>query len=263
MLFQDLAVADLVDGRQPGGRQLVETVLAAEDARADASPGEHLGHQRQHPRIRDADHLRRRTGGVRERPEEVEHGGHAQLLANAHHERRGGVEHRREHEPDAGLGETPLDTRGIEVDTHAEFLEDVRRAAHRRRGSIAVLGHRNAASRNDDRGHGGDVERAGAVSAGSARVDDRLRWMDLVRELQHRLGEPDDLVDRLALRAKRHQEPPHLRRCRLALHQRAYRLGRFLGRQRFPRGEPRQEGGPEVRVVPVHGQGTVAEELLG
>ena len=64
------------------------------------------------------------------------------------------VEDRREQEADAGLVDAARHAFGAEVDLHAELLEHVGRAAHRRRGAVAVLGDPRAAGGGDDRGRG-------------------------------------------------------------------------------------------------------------
>ena len=45
----------------------------------DAAASEHLGHQRQHPRVRHADDLGERPAGLVSGPRKLNDGGHAEL----------------------------------------------------------------------------------------------------------------------------------------------------------------------------------------
>ena len=73
--------------------------------RAPAPGGaEDAGHDRRHGGVADADQLVAGPGRVGERPEEVEHGRHAELLADRADEAHGRVEALGEAEPHAGLG---------------------------------------------------------------------------------------------------------------------------------------------------------------
>ena len=80
---------------------------------------------------------------------------------------------RREEERPAGLVEAPLHQLDGRIDAHAERLEHVGAAAAPAGGAVAVLGHRDAAGRDHQRGHGGDVERPRPVAAGATGVDRR------------------------------------------------------------------------------------------
>ena len=121
----------------------------------------------------------------------------------------------------------------LEVD--AELLEHVGRACRRARGPVAVLRHRRAGGRGDERGRRRDVERVRAVAAGADDVDDRRALRrDGDDVLAHRLGEARDLVGRLALRPQRDEEAGDLGRRRLAVHDRAHQLVRVLAREVVP-----------------------------
>ena len=87
----------------------------------------------------------------------------------------------------------------------------------------------------DDRGGGGDVQRAGSVAAGSDDVDDvaagRLHGKDV---LAHRLRAAGDLVGRLSLGAQRDQESGDLGLRRLSGHDPGHHLARLLAAQAAP-----------------------------
>ena len=84
------------------------------------------------------------------------------------------VEPLREAEADAGVAQAAGDALRAEVDGDAERFEHVRGAAARRRGPVAVLGDAGAAAGGDEGGDGRDVDGAGPVTAGAARVDERF-----------------------------------------------------------------------------------------
>ncbi len=67
---------------------------------------------------------------------------------------------------------TSRHARRIEIDVDAERREEIGAAARRRNGAIAVLGDIRACAGRDERGDRGDVERAAAVAAGAAGVDE-------------------------------------------------------------------------------------------
>src|SRR5437016_5229990 len=96
------------------------------------------------------------------------------------------MEHRGEHESDAGVAKASLDPVRPEVDPDAEGLEEVRRPAPRRRGAVPVLRDNDSRSRAHDRADRGDVERAGPITTRAARVDDAFGRTDRLRELECR-----------------------------------------------------------------------------
>src|SRR5207249_286364 len=85
------------------------------------------------------------------RTKHVEHSSQAKLAPRDAGETKRRVKHRRKQESDPGLVNAASDTFRGKVDLHAQLLEHVRRAAHRRRRAVAVLGDARAASGSDDR----------------------------------------------------------------------------------------------------------------
>ena len=79
-------------------------------------------------RVAHADELVPDPGRVGERPEEVEHGRHPELLADRPDEAHGGVEALGEAEPHARLGDAAGHALGADLDRHAQRLEHVGRA---------------------------------------------------------------------------------------------------------------------------------------
>ena len=76
------AVGDHPHPRGRRGRELVEAVATVEDHAAAPPAGEYARHQPGHALVGDADGLPDRTCGVRQRPEEVEHGRDAELATS-------------------------------------------------------------------------------------------------------------------------------------------------------------------------------------
>ena len=114
-------------------------------------------------------------GRVGEGAEEVEGRRRAQLAAHRRGEAHRRMEALGEAEADADLAHAAAHALGTEVDDDAERLEHVDRPALRRCRPTAVLGDPRAGGGGHDRGHGRDVDGAGAVAAGAARVDERHR----------------------------------------------------------------------------------------
>ena len=94
------------------------------------------GSMRSSERRRPAPHGR---AGFVSGPRKLNDAGHPEFPAHRRRVAPRGMEDRGEHEPDARLGQTSLDTGGIEVDRDTELLEEVRRptAGRRRRGCRA------------------------------------------------------------------------------------------------------------------------------
>ena len=220
----------------PGGRELVDTGCSVHDERALRSePRQHLGDRGHQLRRVDADDLRAGARRVRQRPEHVEDRPRGELPPNRRRVAHRRVVRGREQEAEAELVDRARDQLGRELEIEAERLEDVGRAGGGRDRPVAVLRHARAGGRGDERSGGRDVERPGAVAAGSGRVDEvaPLR-LDDEHVLPHRLGAARDLVGRLALQAKRDEEAADLRRRRLPAHDRAHHLARVLLRQVAP-----------------------------
>ena len=137
-----------------------------------------------------------------------------------------GVEDLREAERDADLAGQFGHPRRRQVEPDAERLQHVGRAGGRRRGPVAVLDDPVPGAGDDDGGHGGDVDGVTAVTAGADDVDAGARDLDPDRVLQHRVDQPGELVDRLALGAQGDQE--------------AGQLGRRTPRRSSPAPSPRR-----------------------
>jgi len=217
------------------------------------APGQHLGHELHQAGVRDAEHLSADAAGVRERAEDVEHGGHAELQPH-----RCDVAHRRverpgEGEPDAGLGDARGDPGAVDVERHAELLEQVEGAGRGRRLAVAVLAHGGAGGRGHERRHGGDVEGGAAEHGGPAGPDDvdrarRVRQLERGGGGDHRLDEADDLVGGLALLPERHDERSDLCRGGLALEDQVQRAPRDVTAEGLAGDEAPEDAGPGAGV---------------
>ena len=231
----DHAVAQLVHGGVVGDGELVEPVVAVEDERPLGTElGEHRHEAFRHRRVGDTHDLAFDARGVGERRGEVERGGRAELTARRRRETQAGVVARCEAEADAGFADAALDAGRTEVDDHTERLEDVGRTTLRRRGAPTVLCNTRACGGCDQRGHRGDVHRAGTVATGSTGVDDGsvdATQVDSLGEAQHRANQCGKLGGGLALGTQRHREPGDLRVGGLAGEDRGHGLLDELGRE--------------------------------
>ena len=206
--------------------------------RSEPSSLQHL-RQRFEPDLREhAEELARHAGRVRERPEQVEQRARAELDAHRRDVAHRGVVRLREHEAQPRLGEAALEPRRIETDLHAERGQHVGRAGARGGGAVAVLGDRHAAAGDDDRGERRDV----VASPNGRRRCRRCRWRPAGARHPghapaHRRDRADDLVERLAAHAQRHQEGAALRRRDLAREQVVEGGAGLLARQRGAGGD--------------------------
>ena len=141
-----------------------------------------------------------------------------------------------------------------EVDAGAEGLEQVRRARAARGRAVAVLGDGAASPGGDQRGGGGDVERA-APASGARRVDKVGSIYGNVRgKLSHRAGETGDLLHRLPLRPQGDEKAGYLGLGDLPVHDLCEDVRGLLRGQVLARGELVDRPG-EGGVRHVHGVG--------
>ena len=233
--------------RVPRGRELVDAVVAAVDERRGAPGLEHAHDERHALEARHPDGRGLRSGRVAQRPEDVEQGRDAELLARRPRVPESRVELRRERERDAGLAEHLGDALRFDVEIEAERREHIRRAGGRTRAAIAVLDHRDAGRRGDDRRDRGDVQH-GAVGVASGADDVEHHGVDGQRRgvREHRIPEADDLVDGLPLHAQSDQQTGQLRRRRLTFHHAAHRPVRLRDRQVVTVGEGAEDARPRV-----------------
>ncbi len=203
----ECARAIAADLQHVGGRrhtQLVEPVVGMDDQRVPAPRRpEDARHDGRHGRIADPDQLTRGPCGVGQRPEEVEHGWHAELLADRPNETHRRVEALGETEPHAGRGDAARHTFGSELYRHTERLQHVGRPHRRRRGAVAVLAHRHAAPCRDEGRQRRHVDARQAVAACPHQVDRQLgiRLVEWAGHggLDHGPGQAGDFLGRLAL----------------------------------------------------------------
>src|SRR6185312_4917353 len=221
-----LAVHDLGDEIQTDRGELVDSPASVHDVRTvGAQTRQDLGDRAYELGRVDTDDLRPRARGIRERPEHVEDRPRSQLFPD-----RCCVSHRRvvrggEQEAEAELVDRTRDSLGLLLESETEGLEHVCRAAGGGDGAVAVLGDRGAGCCCDESSRGRDVDRVGAVAAGTGRVDKVVTpWPDRQDVLAHRLGAPGDLVGRLALGAQSDEEAADLRGGRLAAHDLAHHV---------------------------------------
>ena len=116
----DLAGAHVVADERARRRRLVPARLAVHDARqrraSSASPASVSAMRRGHRVAERADHVERRRRGIRERPQDVEHGAHAERLAHGRDVLHRGVIVRREQEREAAVAQAGAGGRLVERD---------------------------------------------------------------------------------------------------------------------------------------------------
>ncbi len=95
-----------------------------------------------------------------------------------------------------------------------------------------MLGDRNAAARDDERGEGGEVVGAGAVAAGADDVDGVRGRLDRRHGRPHGLRRADDLLDAFAAHPQAHQKGAELRRRRFAVEDQRKSRARLVAGQR-------------------------------
>ncbi|PAV92822.1 hypothetical protein WR25_05073 [Diploscapter pachys] len=164
--------ADIHREAGAGGGELVQALFARNHRGAcGAELFQRLGIEAGVIGAGDADQLVRHARRIGERPHQVED----RTLADAAADRRD-PRHRRvmvggEEEGDADIGEASLRGRAGDLHVEAERLQRIRSAGLGRGGTVAVLGDRYAAGRDDQRDGGRDVERMMPVTARAADVD--------------------------------------------------------------------------------------------
>jgi hypothetical protein len=153
---------------------------------------------------------------------------------------------RREHEPEAGVGDAPHHDLRADVEPCAERLEHVGRAGQAGRRAIAVLGDRASRARGDDRGRRRDVERPPPPARAGGVEQVVAAGVDRRGHLAHRPRQARDLVGGLPLGPQRDEEPGDLDLARAAPHDLAQHLAGLVDRQVLALGEPvdrvRQDG---------------------
>ena len=260
----DVAVLELVDRRRGRDGELVEPVVTEEHQRPlDPERRQRAHDPLGHHRIRHPDGAAGRAGRVGERTQEVERRGRAQLAAHRCGEAHRRVEALGEAEPDADLAHAAGHALGPEVDHHTERLEHVDRPALRRRGTAAVLGDPRARCGGDDRGHGRDVHRAGAVAAGTTGVDQwdvEIGEVDPLGEIEHGAHQGRELGGGLALGAEADGERGDLRVGRVAREDLRHRLlDEVVGKVVAPEQVP-DDIGPQRCIHPPDATGATVHE---
>jgi uncharacterized protein (UPF0264 family) len=119
----------------------------------------------------------------------------------------------------------------LDVDPDAKRSQDIGSAGPRGQRAVAVLGDGNAGARDDKGRTGRDIDRAGAVAAGTDDVHRVGGRIDPQHLPSHRRNRAGDLIDGFAADPKRHQQSAHLRGRRLAGHHAVKGGGGLLARQ--------------------------------
>ncbi len=108
---------------------------------------------------------------------------------------------------------------GADRELDAQGFQHVRAAAIARCRTVAVLGHMHAGSGHHERHQRGDIERALAIAAGAAGIEQRNAGQAHIhrrRHFPHGAGEADQFIHGRAFHPHRHQKCGDLRRAGLA-----------------------------------------------
>ena len=144
----------------PHGTDLVHSRLPVHDQRMGmAQLLKGPDHERHQGRIGHAHQLPSDAGRVGERPEDVHHGGEAELPAHRPHVPHCRMKKGGEHEDESDLLEHGGHLFRGELDANTERLEHVGASTPGRERAIPVLGDSNPRTAGDQRGRRGDVER--------------------------------------------------------------------------------------------------------
>ena len=111
-----------------------------------------------------------RTGGIRQRPQEVEYCPSADLFARWTRVARGGVSGRGEKKANAEFADGAPRFTQWQIDANAQSFQNVGGATFRADGAVAVLGDVCSRGSSDKRGCGRNIKCAGSVSTCAACV---------------------------------------------------------------------------------------------
>ena len=139
-----------------------------------------------------------------------------------------GVEAPSEHEADAELLDRRGNGLGIQFDRETPGLEQVGGATGSTRRAVAVLGNPDTSGGGDHRPERRHVERGGAVTACSARVQQGTLHLHALGIRDHRLHAPRDLVGRDTLGLHRNEPGRNGSGVRIARHDLSHDLGGAL-----------------------------------
>ena len=165
-----------------------------------------------------ANQLVRGSGGVRQRPEHVEHGAHAHGTAHRHDGFHCRVVCGCEQECEVECLQRANTASGVQRQGHAELLQHVRAAGLAGYRAVAVFHDARARCGRKQTGAGGQVEAARTVAPGSHRVDSRrpVGNLRVDRKLTHCGREAANLFCRFALGAQCREQRPGQRRVHTA-----------------------------------------------
>ncbi len=158
------------------------------------------------------------------------------------------MESRREAEPDPRFIDAPRHGVSVELEGHAERLEQISRTARRRGGSVAVLADRRTRAGHDQGRQRRNVDGVAAVAAGADDVDEPVAHLvghiDRRGDGEHRVEQAVELLDGLALHAQRDGEAGDLGRGRRTLQDLGHGGARLVVGQVLVAGETPEHRAP-------------------
>ncbi len=193
--------------------------------------GQRLGHAACGGLVVCADHMEGRLGRIGQRSQDVEHRAHAHRGAHRGDGLHRGVVVRREQEGEAGGGQALRGAFFIQRQCKAQRLEHIRAAGLARHRTVAVLDHRQARGRGQQRRTGGKVEAAGAIATGADDVHRIHAALDArtARQRAHAHGKAAQFHGRHALGADRRQQCTAQRRRQRFIGEADQQLARLIG----------------------------------
>ncbi len=199
------------DPADAGDGQLVGAVAAMHQPGAGRSKcAQGFGHGADQVAGKCAGQLVFDTGGVGQRPEDVEDGPCAKFRSGGHHMGNCRVVHGRHHEADSDLFQRLFNHLHADHHVDSHLRQRIRRAGFRTEVAVAVLGHHHARARHHKGRGGRDVQRALAVAPRSDDVHGPFGRAHLVAFGPHHGGGGGVFVHRLAAGAQGHQQAADL-----------------------------------------------------
>jgi hypothetical protein len=207
-------LGQLADACRSARAHFVEPVLAADDPRVPTTESpERTGCNRTQCVLVYTDELMGRSSRIREGSERVEDRASTKLAPGLRRMLERRMVRLCEEERDPSLAQDLAMARDGYVDGDAERLDDVCAPATARYRTVAVLCHRQAARRDDDRRSARQVQCVRAVSSRAACVDDKRQLvLDRRHRCPHGLRSSDDLLGAFTTHPQGNREGPHLHR---------------------------------------------------
>ncbi len=172
IISQNLTVPYFRDFTLAGNGDLIQAIGAMNDKGSPRTQlAQDAGHHFGQVFVINTQHLGRRLSRVAKGSKEIEHRPYSHFSSSQHDVAHSTVEQGRIKETYSYLVDALCDRLRREVDRDSERLHDIRAAAKAGHAAVAVLGYRDSATRDYERGSRGDVEGSCSVTPGAAGID--------------------------------------------------------------------------------------------